>query len=42
VPLEAARRGVGGGDILIGEIEAFLRDQKLGQTGVTTPCSVRP
>lgn len=34
VPFEAARRGVVGGDILIGEIEAFLRDQKLGETGV--------
>ncbi|HKG85933.1 MAG TPA: cache domain-containing protein, partial [Beijerinckiaceae bacterium] len=34
VPFEATRRGVVGGDILIGEIEAFLRDQKLGETGV--------
>ena len=34
LPLELGRRGVVAGDVLVGEIEAFLRDQKLGETGI--------
>jgi adenylate cyclase len=33
-PLEGERRGVAAGDILLGEIEQFLREQRLGETGI--------
>jgi adenylate cyclase len=33
-PLESGHRGIAAGDILVGEIESFLREQKLGETGV--------
>ncbi len=33
-PVEGERRGVAASDILLGEIEEFLREQRLGETGI--------